>query len=341
MIGIGVLGCGVVSRLHASAAQRLVGAGLTAVADIQRERAEELAHEFGVKPYSNLEELLAARDVDLVCICTPSGTHGQLGAATARAGRHVVVEKPIDVSRAAADELITAAASAGVLLSVISQHRFDPGIVTVREALLSGEMGPITLADARAWWYRAQSYYDSGAWRGTRALDGGALMNQGVHLVDLLLHLLGPVTSVFARSATVAHRMEAEDLLTANLLFKRGTQGVLTVTTASYPGDPEGLALVGPNECVTVKAGLVESWKSAKAVPAYQLAASGLGSAATGSRGLAINSHLLQLQDVVDALREGRPPAVTGLDGKAALEVVLAAYTSCQQRRDVDVLKPG
>jgi len=333
-LGIGILGCGTIGPLHAEAIAELDSARLVAVADLQPERAAALAGRYGAQACSSLGALLCVPGVDLVSVCTPSGTHGELGVEVAAAGRHVVLEKPIDVSLAAADEVIAACARSGVVLSVISQHRFDAGVVALRRALLDGAFGRVVLADARAFWYRTQAYYDADGWRGTLALDGGALMNQGIHLFDLLLHLLGPLESAFARSGTVAHSMEAEDVLVAALSLAGGTLASLAVTTASYPGMPETLAVTGTKGSVWLEAGAVASWQLS--TPAPELG--GAASAALGSRHLAATAHRAQLADVVSAVRVGAAPAVTGADGRAALAGVLACYESARSGVDVHPL---
>lgn len=336
IVGAGVLGCGSVGPLHAEALAGLEGVRLVGVADTRLGRAEALASRYGATACASLKELLALPGVDLVCVCTPSGTHGYLGAEIAAQGRHVVLEKPIDVSLEAADAVISACAQAGVVLSVISQHRFDAGVQALKTGLERGHLGKISLAEARAWWYRTQAYYDSDPWRGTAALDGGALMNQGVHLVDLLFHLLGPARSVFARTVTVAHRMECEDLALASVEFANGALGTLVVTTASYPGTPETLSVTGDKASVVLEAGSVVSWQVAEGAP-YDLGpgAHHLPSAAVGSANLAVSAHRAQLQDVVDAVRYGRAPAVSGADGRRALRLVRAAYESASSGRQV------
>jgi predicted dehydrogenase len=339
-IGIGILGCGTIGPLHAEAATRLRGARLVAVADQREERAHALAKRYNVVARADLEGLLSVSGVDVVSVCTPSGTHAALGCQIAESGRHVVLEKPIDVSLEAADEVITACSSNGVLLSVIAQHRFDAGFVELHEAMHSGRLGRITLAEARAWWYRTQAYYDADPWRGTWALDGGVLTNQGVHLVDLLLWLLGPVVSVFARASTVAHDMEAEDVIVVNLHFEKGALATLSVTTASYPGAPETLSVTSERASVTVKAGCLETWDIAgehEAGMSKPDTKSPLRSAALGSAFLSADAHRAQLQDVADALQQARRPMVTGEDGRAALAVVHAAYESVRTGRDVPV----
>jgi len=328
-VGFGVLGCGSVAPLHAAAVAELEGARLVGVADIDNSRSARLAERFHVESCSSLSQLLGLPGLDVVCVCTPSGTHAELATQVAVSGHHVVIEKPIDVNLDAARQLLRACEKSGVTLSVISQHRFDPGVIRTREALLDGQAGTPIFGEARVWWYRTQGYYDADAWRGTHALDGGALMNQGIHLVDLLIWLLGPVDRVYARSRTVGHEIEAEDLLTATLTFASGALGTISVSTAAYPGRAETLLIVTSKGTIELRAGDIVSWQLDTDSPLDDVALPGdLGTAAIGSHGLAVTSHRAQLAQVRDAVRSGGRVAVTGEDGLAALAVVAAAYRS-------------
>jgi len=359
-VGVGLVGCGVVSGLHLRALAGLEHARLVAVADQRIERATARAAEFdalvaaqgrsgsaGREPvavHRDLEGLLADPRVELVDVCTPSGTHAALAAAALAAGRHVLVEKPIDVSLEAATDLLRIGRRAGRQASVVSQHRFDDGARRLASALAAGRLGRIVLAEGRAHWWRTQAYYDADAWRGTRALDGGALSNQGVHLVDQLCWLLGPVEAVFARADTVAHRMEAEDVLVATLRFTSGALGGLAVTTATKPGAPETLFVGGTEGSVLLRAGAVVDWAvgedEAVLSPGTDPAGTVSGvppSAATGSGGLAAEAHRRQLADVATAVRTGRPPSVSLEDGWRALAVIDAAYRSVESGAEEEV----
>jgi len=210
--GFGIIGCGVIAPFHVRAIADLPDARLVAVADNEVERARDLASAFDIDQLE-VDALLARPDIDVVCVCVPSGAHAEIGARAAAAGKHVVVEKPIEVTLEAADRLISACDEHGVTLSVISQHRWDQGVRDLKELVDSRRLGRLVLGDAIVKWYRTQQYYESGNWRGTVKLDGGgALMNQGVHYVDLLQWVMGPVEHVFARARTSAHEgIEVED----------------------------------------------------------------------------------------------------------------------------------
>jgi UDP-N-acetyl-2-amino-2-deoxyglucuronate dehydrogenase len=209
--GFGVVGAGVIGAFHAAAIALVPDARLVAVTDVDPGRAEAFAGRHGCVAEPDLDGLVGRDDVDVVAVCVPSGLHAAVGVRAARAGKHLVVEKPIDVSLDAADRLIAAAAAARVTATVISQHRFDPGLIELRRLIDAGALGRLLLGQASTKWWRSQEYYDSAGWRGTWAMDGGALMNQGIHYADLLRWCLGPVAEVSAVTVTQAHDMEAED----------------------------------------------------------------------------------------------------------------------------------
>src|SRR5215469_4993885 len=224
----------------------LPGARLSAVTDVAAGVGQAFAAARGCVAEPSLDGLLARPDVDVVCVCVPSGLHAEVGIRAAKAGKHLVVEKPIDVTLEAADRLIAAARQAGVTLTVVSQHRFDPGIIEAKRLIDVGALGTLVLGEASTKWYRTQRYYDSAPWRGTWAMDGGALLNQGVHYVDLLRWCMGPVAEVTAVCTTQAH---------AIVRFASGAVGTISATTAAYPGFPQRLEITGSEGTVTVEDG--------------------------------------------------------------------------------------
>ena len=234
-----LVGAGVIGKHHGMVMSQLPGqVELAAVVDVASERAEALAAERGGTPYASLEAALAAQEIDVVVVCTPTGKHGEIAIAALEAGKHVIIEKPAEITVARTDEIIRAQQKAGTLVTVISQHRFDPATERTLEAIGNGELGRITSGIASIDWWRGQSYYDSGGGRGTWELDGGgALMNQGVHTVDLLIAALGRPVEVVAYTGTLAHeRIEVEDVAVGLVKFAGGALGVLHATTAAYPG---------------------------------------------------------------------------------------------------------
>src|SRR5256712_7076565 len=242
----GMLGCGVIGHVHAEAITSLPDAQLVAVADIIPERAQELAEAFHATPYSDFQQMLAREQLDVVDVCTPSGMHGEHACQVMRSGRNVIVEKPMEISRAAIEEMLRVQQETGVKLAVISQHRFDPDTIKVHDLVEAQAFGRLVLGNALIPWWRSQAYYDSGAWRGTWELDGGGvLMNQSIHSIDLLQWLMGPVKSVFAYTDALVHRMETEDVAVAVLRFSNGALGTISATTGAYPGVSTRIEIYG------------------------------------------------------------------------------------------------
>jgi UDP-N-acetyl-2-amino-2-deoxyglucuronate dehydrogenase len=348
--GFGIVGTGVIATIHADAIAMLSETGLAdarlvAVTDVARGAAIALATARGCAAEADLDALLARRDVEVVCVCVPSGLHAAIGIQAAKAGKHLVVEKPIDVSLAAADRLIEAARTAGVALTVISQHRFDPGLVELKRLLDDRALGRLVLGEASTKWYRTQGYYDSAAWRGTWAMDGGSLMNQGVHYVDLLLWCLGPAAEVTAMCTTQAHQIEVEDTALAIARFASGAVGTILSSTAARPGFPQRLEITGTAGTVTIEDGRIvrraladpdpKPSEGSRSPAAATADADADRSAAADPAALETASHAAQLADLLDAVDTGREPAVSGADGRAALEIVLAVYESSRTGRPV------
>lgn len=340
-IGVALVGCGIIGAVHARALSQIEGADLVAVVDPVGEKASRLAAEFGCEA-ADLDSALGRSDVDVVSICTPSGLHGPLGAQAAAARKHVLVEKPIEITLESADALIAACRGAGVSLGVISQHRFDPGVLALRHLLETGQLGRLLHADVIVKWYRSQAYYDSATWRGTWNLDGGGcLMNQGVHYVDLLQWMMGSVDRVFARCTSAAHEIEVEDIAMALLTFHNGAVGSLVVSTAAYPGFPERLEISGTNGTVVVVAGqlkLCELKDDGGDDAPYGRPAEDLGvarSAADDPAEVAEAAHAAQIEDFVRSVADGRPPTVTGDEARKSLEIILAIYESARSGTEV------
>ncbi|MBV9848827.1 MAG: Gfo/Idh/MocA family oxidoreductase [Armatimonadetes bacterium] len=347
-------GCGSIAPTHARALASLTDAALVACTDALPERARAFAAEFGPRPLA-WADVLADPDIDAVTVCAPSGLHAALGVQALRAGKHVVVEKPMDISLAACDALLAAQRESGRRLAVISQHRFDRASRAVRAALDDGLLGDLILVDARIPWYRTQEYYDSGDWRGTWALDGGGcLMNQGVHTVDLLRWLAGPAVTVYAQARTAAHiRLETEDAITATLTFASGAIGTLMASTAAYPGFPARLALHGTRGSAVIEGDALQTLAiqgretvagEAAIAHAVQVATGGTKAATTlappelgaGAWG---EAHRAQLADFLQCCRTGATPQVDGTQGRNAVELVLACYESA--RTGQVVMLPG
>lgn len=353
----GIIGCGGVGPTHAGALLRIEDATIEAVADVMPQRAHDLAQKLGIsKAYSSDEELLADGQIDVVCICTPSGLHAQHSVAAMRAGKHVVVEKPMEVTLEACDEMIAVQRQTGRKLTVISQHRFDTATLMVKEAIDSGKLGKIILADASVKWWRKQHYYDVANWRGTWAMDGGgSLMNQGVHTVDILQWLTGGIESVFGHTMTAAHDIETEDIAVAALKFNCGAVGTLTASTAAFPGSParidiygtEGSAIIEGDRLkqMVLKNGHTFTAEDA-AKDAISVAQGGTASVKDEATRRAVfgdkkagwgDAHRAQILDLIEAVREDSQPLLDGPAARKPVEVVLAIYQSARTQQMVKV----
>lgn len=349
-----IVGAGVIGRHHGTVVDDLDGAvDLVAVVDPVAERAQEVAGPRGAATYASLTDALRDSDTDLVAICTPTGTHGALAIEALEAGRDVVIEKPAEITPAKIDEIIAARDRSGRLVSVISQHRFDPSTRLVLDAIAGGEFGRLTSGIASIDWYRSQGYYDSGDWRGTWELDGGgALMNQGVHTVDLLVAALGRPVEVSAYAGTLAHeRIEVEDTAVGVVRFESGALGVLHATTAAYPGlsarlqvhgsrgsaviDDDGLTylhvtpadadLTGPDYGASKSGNQAGEHPEATTPPR-----------AAGADPSALSqAHVFQYRNILAALR-GEQELVVGLEeNRASVALICAVYESARTGRAV------
>jgi predicted dehydrogenase len=335
-----VVGAGVASRYHARAIADAAGVRLVAVVRGDPARAREAEAEFGVRCETSYEALLRRPDVEAICLCTPSGQHAAQAIAAARAGRHVLVEKPMALTLADADAMVAAAREAGLRLGVTYQRRTEPAYASLKRALQAGELGHPILGSVSVPYVRPQAYYDSAAWRGTWSLDGGgALMNQGVHLVDLLVWLMGEVEELAARTATLAHAIEVEDCVAATLRFTSGALGSIVATTAAAPGFPHRVEVYGTRGGVQVEGDTIVRWEAEgeQRPPSPAAATAGTVPAGAGATatGISATAHGRLLADFVAAVREGRAPLVPGEEGRRSLAVVLAVYESARTGRAV------
>jgi UDP-N-acetyl-2-amino-2-deoxyglucuronate dehydrogenase len=336
-VRIALAGCGRISRNHFDAIAKINGLELAAVCDIVPERATEAGKKFSVPAFESFDEMLASVQCDAVALCTPSGLHPEQGILAARAGKHVICEKPMAISLQDADALVRECDAAGVQLFVVKQNRLNPAIQLLRRAIDRGRFGRIYLANTTVRWTRPQEYYDQAPWRGTWALDGGAIMNQASHYVDLIQWLVGPVESVIAKTATLARRIEAEDTGIAVLKFRSGALGVIEVTMLTYPRNLEGsITILG--EKGTVKVGgtavnRVEQWTFSDYDDDDKL----VESAATNPPTVYGFGHEGYYRNVLAVLR-GRAKAETdGRAGRKSLELILGIYESAKTGREVPI----
>lgn len=348
-VRFGIVGCGAIYRTHADALTLIDGASLSAVYDLQAERANLAAETYDVHCSSSLDDLFD--HADAIIVCTPSGLHSEIGIQAAKAGKHVMVEKPIDTTLAKARALVDSCKSAGVKLATISQHRFSSAIRRTRDAAQSGELGTLLAGDAYIKWYRTQSYYDSGDWRGTWEMDGGGcLINQGVHMIDMIQWIMGGVKSVQAQVRTSAHDIEVEDIAQALVEYKNGAVGLIYGSTSFYPGLAERLEVHGKHGTVILEGDRVKMWKADPVAAAEGLYGGGVMLQPTPSQHTADQNeadliassaddasskwgeqHRLQIEDFTRATQEDREPFITGEASLEPLKIIMAIYQSARE----------
>lgn len=336
-VRVALVGCGRISRNHFDAIAKVGDLQLVAVADTKHERAAQIGEVAGVPAFGSLEQMLAAVPSDLVSVCTPSGLHSAHGITAARAGRHVLTEKPMAISLADADALVQACDTAGMHLFVVKQNRLNPPIQLLKRAIDKGRFGRIFMANVTVRWTRPQEYYDAESWRGTWEFDGGAIMNQASHYVDLMQWLVGPVESVMAKTATQARRIEAEDSGVAVLKFRSGALGVLEVNVLTFPRNLEGsITILGEKGSVKIggtAVNRVEHW----VFESYDDDDKLVEAANTNPPSVYGFGHEGYYRNLLPVLRGAAAPDTDGRAGRKSLELILGIYESAKSGREVPI----
>lgn len=336
----GIIGAGMIGHFHAKAIADMSGGRLHSVLDRSEERAEALAKEFGAKAYTDIYAFLADSELEIVTVGTPSGAHLDPTLAALEAGKHAIVEKPLEITLERVDRLIAAAEANEKTLAAVLNRRFHPGMKAFKKATDEGRFGTLASASASIKWFRDQAYYDSAGWRGTWALDGGgALMNQSIHTVDALIHLAGPVKSVQADTVCLAHeRIEVEDHCVAILEFENGARGVIEASTCcwSKDGHPARVQLSGTNGSVFLADEAFEVWDFAEEKPEDSEIRNTLMKGQKAGLGAndptAINTyqHQRNFEEVVQAIAEEREPTTSAAEARKPVAVITAIYESAQ-----------
>jgi predicted dehydrogenase len=342
-VGFGIVGCGMIAEFHAGAIAAIPDARLVGCHSRSPESAARFAETHGVRSFTSLEEILDSDEIDVICICTPSGNHLEPALSAACAGKHLVIEKPLEVTPQRCDRIIEACSANKVLLTTIFQSRFHEAARAMHEAVQTGRFGQLSLGSASVKWFRTQAYYDSAAWRGTWALDGGgALMNQAIHNVDLLQWMMGPVVEVSAFSATLAHqRIEVEDTITAILRFENGAMGTIEATTAAWPGWLKRLEICGVAGSAILEDDTITRWDFAVSRPGDERmtrpcsTGDGLTGGATDPSAIGWEGHRQQLRDFLTAIRTGSAPYLDGEEAKKSVSIISAIYQSAREGKAV------
>ncbi len=329
-----------IGHFHAKAITAMTGGTLHSVFDLRQEAAEKLAGEYGGTAYSDMAEFLADEELEIVTVGTPSGAHLEPSMAALNAGKHVICEKPLEITLERIDQLTAAAEANGKTIAAVLNRRFHPGMDAFKKASDEGRFGTLTNASAYVKWYRDQAYYDSAGWRGTWALDGGgALMNQSIHTVDSLLYLAGPVKSVQANTACLAHeRIEVEDIVVAIVEFESGARGVIECSTCTWSkdGHPARVQLSGTEGSVFLADEAFEIWDFMEEKPEDAEIQSTLmkgqeaGLGANDPSAINFYQHQRNFEEVVNAIAEGREPTTSASEARKPVALITAIYESAQ-----------
>ncbi len=331
MIGFGLIGCGRIAKRHADllGTGQIPGAKLAAVCDVVGARAAEFGTRYDVPWFTSIETMLDTPGIDAATVLTPSGMHAEHAIRVARAGRHVIVEKPMALTLTDAESMIAAADAARVHLFVVKQNRFNVPVVKAREALDAGRFGKLVLGTVRVRWCRDQAYYAHDGWRGTWAQDGGVLANQASHHVDMLGWFMGEVESVHARATTALVDIEAEDTAVATLRFRNGALGIIEATGAARPRDMEGsLSVLGSGGAVEIAGFAVNKIRTWQFVEPVASDAEVMEKFSVNPPNVYGFGHQAYYEHVVDCLSRGTRALVDGHHGRQSLELIMALYES-------------
>ena len=337
MIRFGIIGCGVISSSHANAIAQTQEGRLHSVCYIVEEKAKVLAEKYDVKNiYTDYKEMLKDPELDVVCICTPSGMHGEMCIEVAKAGKHIVCEKPMEITEEKNEAILQALRQYPVKMQCIFQRRTMNAAIATKKLIEEGRLGKIVLACAYLKYYRDQAYYDSAGWRGTWELDGGgALMNQGVHGIDLLTWMVGEkVVSVFAKAGALARNIEVEDTSVALLQWEGGGYGMIEGTTTVYPGLDTRFEIHGEKGTIIFGDAGVQMWKFIDEEIPLPEEGESLGGA-TDPKAISSAGHYILIQDMIDAILHDRKPMIPPEEGKKEVELIRAIYRSSQEKQEI------
>ena len=338
---VGIIGAGVIGDFHAEALKAMPGAELVAAYARKDDKANAFARQHGCVGYSDLYQFLVHEEMSVVTVASVSGVHLEHVEAAARAGKHIICEKPLEVTTARIDQMIKTCDEAGVMLAGIFPRRFNPSTEIFQRAIENGRLGKVVLVDVAIKWWRSQEYYDSGAWRGTWELDGGgALMNQSIHTIDLMLHLVGPVKSVRASCGLEAHQgIEVEDVAVAMVEFANGARGVIQASTACYSnnGLPASIHVCGDKGSIRMCDDKFDLWDLRNPLPRdeeilerFGVGAVQAGAGAADPKAIDFQWHQRNFEDALEAFRLGEKPQVDGREARRAVELIEAVYASAK-----------
>lgn len=335
-VKFGIIGSGMIADIHAAALQKSEKAELTAVFGTNYEKTAALAKKYGCRAYFDFAEFLSNSSVDAVSVASPSGVHMEAVCAAAEAGKHILCEKPLEISVDRVDKMIGCCERNKVILSSIFQTRFYRAVQLIKEAYDAGRFGKVVLSSMQMRWFRDENYYSNSSWRGTWKLDGGGvLMNQAVHSLDMLLYINGAPEEVFAYAGTLSHDIEVEDNLCAAVKYRNGSMGTIEVSTSCRPGFPRRAEFSGTCGSVTIEEDTITRWEFVEPVPQDEFIRQEFGGVADAKGGaspanVAIDGHLVQFDALAEAIKSGGSVLMDGREGRRAVELVCGIYESAR-----------
>ncbi|MEO5997788.1 MAG: Gfo/Idh/MocA family oxidoreductase [Chitinophagaceae bacterium] len=344
-VGFGIVGAGVIAHFHAKAIAAITNADLIGVSSINKDKSDQFAGKYNCAAYYTLDELLSNPEIDVVCICTPSGVHLEPAISCIEAGKHCLIEKPLEVTLERCDQIIEAAKKKGLKLGVIFPTRFYEASKQLKRSVEEKRFGDLVLGDAYIKWSRSAEYYQSGKWRGTWRYDGGgALMNQGIHAVDLLQWYMGPVESVQSVAGNIRHKdIEVEDTIVSTLKFANGALGSIECSTAVFPGALKRIEIMGTEGTAILEESNLIKWEFAKAKSEDKIVMKTLAAGNTSRGGvsdpadISFVGHQKQIEDMIHSIQTGDNPLIDGLEGRKSVEIILAIYASARTGRQVNL----
>jgi UDP-N-acetyl-2-amino-2-deoxyglucuronate dehydrogenase len=332
----GIIGCGGIAEFHIKAIREIKCAKLISVSSRSEQRAREIGEREQVDWVTDYKKLLSRSDIDIVCLTTSSGSHGVIGADILKSGKHLIVEKPMAITIEQSEVLIRLAKENDLVLSVISQRRFEESYILAKKVLTEGKLGNLLFIEAQTPYFRTQTYYDSAEWRGTIDEDGGALMNQGIHQIDLLLWLGGPIRTVYGKIATQTHRMEAEDMGIALVTFENGAMGSIMASTSIQPGFPASIKIYGDQGTIHIVGNVITHW-TVPGIPVEIQLDPIHPDGASEPLIITHQNHKLQITDIIEAISNKRDPKVTGENGLNAIKLIYSIYRSSLSAKELKV----
>ncbi|MCL2517736.1 MAG: Gfo/Idh/MocA family oxidoreductase [Oscillospiraceae bacterium] len=338
-LGFGIIGCGLIANWHQIGVEES-GQGYTVGAfDIKPEYSENFCKKYNIKQFIEIEDMLSDDNIDIVCVCTPSGLHAKYTLLAAEAGKHVLVEKPMALNVEDCDAIIEASVKYNVKIGVVSQFRLRKAMGILKSVVADNRLGKIVTGDLYMKYFRSQEYYNQSKWRGTWELDGGgALMNQGIHGVDTLLYIMGPVKTVYGMARTLIRNIEVEDTASAVVEYVNGALGVIQGTTSVYPGYPRRISISGTKGTIDVTEDTFTEWNiENEEVPADIKLGGAILSSSREPKDIDHAGHNMQVKDIIDAVLENRLPSVDCREGRKAVELITAIYKSSQTNQPINL----